>query len=53
MQGLSVKVKDLKEGMRVVEYGYGCQIISTVLEDARLVASERDLAAVERKQDGR
>ena len=41
MQGESIKVKDLRQGMRVVEYGYGHRIISTVLEDARRVDEPR------------
>lgn len=37
-----IAVKDLKKGMRVVEYGYGRAIVSTIQEDARRVDEHRD-----------
>jgi len=41
MQSNAIAVKDLKQGMRVVEYGYGRRIVSTVLEDAQRVDEDR------------
>ena len=31
-----IKIKDLRQGMRVVEYGYGRAVETTIREDARL-----------------
>lgn len=34
---MTIKVKDLKKGMRVVEYGCGAAIVSIIQENARRV----------------
>lgn len=38
---MTIKVKDLKKGMRVVEYDLGTSIVSTIQEDARRVDEHR------------